>query len=248
MIKSKLTIAQLSDIHIGGGSDFVQGIDVRENFREALYSPSVDKADLVFLSGDLTDDGSLDGYEFVKREMERRNKPWRFILGNHDDFTNCFKVLDKGVECPFENTYDYTFEFNGYNFICLDTANGNVSENQKVWLVEQAAKVKGEVFLITHYPPCICGHKFMDSHHSMIDPDGFQKLLATIKNLNTIFCGHYHTQFDIKLPSGQAVYVAPPTQMQIDPQQENFFLKTSRPAWQLIHFGENSLQVEQFAL
>ncbi len=247
MMKNRLTVAQLSDIHIGADSDFVQGINVRENFRSALYSPSVQGADLIMLSGDLTDDGSIDGYEFVKREMEKCGKPWRFILGNHDDHDNCFKVFKKDTECPFADTYDYTFEFGGHYFVCLDSANGNINENQRLWLKKQV-EVDQEAILFTHYPPCICGHKFMDSRYAMNDLENVQKLLASFKNLKNIFCGHYHSEFNIELPSGQKVYVAPPTQMQIDPEQQDFTLVTTKPAWQIISFKEDGPSVEVFAL
>lgn len=245
MRKTKLTIAQISDLHIGGGSDLVQDINVRENFRQALYSPSVEACDLVFLSGDLTDDGSIDGYEFVKREMEKRGKPWKFIIGNHDDYGNCFQIFEKGKECPFENTYDYVFECNGYRFVCLDTSKGVVTKEQFDWLREQD-KVPGEFFLLTHYPPCICGHKFMDPRHALKGIEETQAVLAELKNLKHIFCGHYHSKYCITLPSGQTVHVAPPTQMQIDPEKETFSLKTIEPAWQVIRFGEGEPQVEVF--
>lgn len=248
MKKNKLTIAHITDLHIGGGSDLVQGINVRENLRKALYSESVEAADLILLLGDLTDDGSIDGYEFVKSEMERRNKPWFFILGNHDDLKNCFTVFDKQKDCPFKDSYDYTFDFEGRHFICIDSSNGKITDDQLEWLKTEAAKTEEEVFLLTHYPPCICGHKFMDSRFALKDIEKIQSVLASIKNLKYIFCGHYHAKFDVTLPSGQIVHVAPPTQMQIDPEQVNFSLKTSNPAWQVVHFTGNDLAIENFAL
>lgn len=239
MKKNCLKVAQISDMHIGQ-SEFVQGINVRENFRRALYSDSVKDCDFIMLSGDLAEDGSEEAYKFVLQEMEKFGRPWNFIIGNHDDTKNCMKVL-RG-EPDFNFTFDYVQDVFGRRFVCLDSSSGKVTGEQIEWLRRQA-RVRGPFYLFTHYPPCICGHRFMDTNFSMKNMEAFQNVLAEFDNLKYIFCGHYHVPYKIRLKSGQIVYVAPATEMQISERKKEFHIITQKPAWQIIEFDGDDLNV-----
>lgn len=240
MKKNCLKVAQISDMHIGQ-AELVQGIDVRENFRRALYSNSVQACDFIMLSGDMADDGSEEAYEFVLGEMEKSGKPWNFIIGNHDDTRNCMKVL-RG-EPDYTSTFDYVQEVFGRRFVCLDSSSGRVLDSQIDWLRRQA-RVRGQFYLFTHYPPCVCGHRFMDANFSMKNMEAFQKVLTEFDNLKYIFCGHYHVPFEIRLKSGQIVCVAPATEMQISKRMKEFHIITSKPSWQILEFDGDDLEIK----
>ncbi len=255
-----LTVAQISDLHIIGASEYLQGIDVRANFLHALYSDSVERADFIMLSGDLADCGEEEAYRFIFKEMEKRKKPWSFIPGNHDTLKSFFNAglnVEKSVQNFLDvslefrqnlnlesaiqqnETFDYLLKLGNLNFACLDTTNGNISENQKNWL-KQINEKSEEFYLFTHYPPCLCGHAFMDSKFSLKNIEQTQLFLKSIDHLHFIFSGHYHTPHYIKLSSLQKVYVAPSTQMQISPHSEEFLLLSDKPSWQIIEFTGKS--------
>ena len=118
---------------------------------------------------------------------------------------------------------------------------GTVSKDQLDWLKVEAAKIQGEIFLFMHHPPCLCGHRFMDSRYSLKNKEEVQAVFAEIPNLTHIFCGHYHSHFELDM-GRQKVHVAPSTQMQIDSHAPNFILKSSAPEWMTIEIGENFVE------
>jgi Icc protein len=74
-----MLIAQLSDVHVGGG-----------RYREQLLHAAIEEInaaepDLVVVAGDLTDDGYPDQYPLAKEELAALACPRRVLVpGNHD--------------------------------------------------------------------------------------------------------------------------------------------------------------------
>jgi Icc protein len=74
-----LLIAQLSDVHVGGGRYR------QELLRTAIAEVNEADPDLVVVAGDLTDDGYLDQYPLAKQELEAIACPEVVLVpGNHD--------------------------------------------------------------------------------------------------------------------------------------------------------------------
>jgi Icc protein len=236
-----LKIGQISDIHIGEDENLVQGIDVRANFRKALCSKSMEDIDILVLSGDLAnEDGEPGAYQFVSEQVKDLKVPVLVIPGNHDRLEVMAKYFDLEGRIHGEKCY-FKYELGGHTFFFLDSACGTVSVEQLEWLKSEAAKVEGEVFLFMHHPPCFCGHRFMDSKYSLKNKEEVQAAFASIPNLTHIFCGHYHSHFELEM-GRQKVHVAPSTQMQIDSYAPNFILKSSAPEWMTIEIGENFVE------
>ena len=236
-----LKIGQISDIHLGEDENLVQGIDVRANFLKALNSKYMADIDLLVLSGDLAnEDGEPGAYRFISEHVKDLKVPVLVIPGNHDRLENMARFFD--LEDKIHNGKCYfKYEIDGRTFFFLDSACGTISVDQLDWLKSEAAKVNGEVFLFVHHPPCLCGHRFMDSKYSLKNKEEVQAVLAGIPNLTHIFCGHYHSHFELDM-GRQKVHVAPSTQMQIDSYAPNFILKSSAPEWMTIEIGENFVE------
>ena len=239
-----LKIGQISDIHIGNGEELVQGIDVCANFRNALFSDSMKNLDLLVLSGDLAENADPGAYEFVASELKDYKSPWCIIPGNHDDLNVMRKYFDLESKISGDRCF-YRYDLEGKSIFFLDSACGNVSQEELDWLKSETSKVKDEIILFMHHPPCFCGHRFMDLRFHLDNMVEVQKTLAGIKNLTHIYTGHYHHQFEINM-GRQVVHVAPATQFQIDPDMPYFNLKSAAPGWQLIKWGENFVETEVY--
>ncbi|MCQ2102247.1 MAG: metallophosphoesterase [Fibrobacter sp.] len=243
MEKKILKIGQISDIHIGEDESLVQGIDVRANFMQALNSQSMKDLDLLVLSGDLANEDAEPGaYKWIADVLKDYPVPYCVIPGNHDRIEVMEKFYDLRGKIHNGKCY-YRYDIAGRSVFFLDSACGEVSSDQLVWLKEEAAKVSGEILLFVHHPPCFCGHRFMDLRYHMRNMLEVQQVLEGIPNLTHIFTGHYHSNFDVKV-GRQTVHVAPATQMQIDPNCPYFNLQSSAPGWQVIKWGENFVETE----
>ena len=244
MEKKVLRIGQISDPHVGKDSCLLQGIDVRKNFLTAYQSESMRDLDLLVLSGDLADDANPDAYQFFVESLKDCTVPVCIIPGNHDDLSVMEKYFDFKGKVHNGKCY-YRYDIAGRSIFFLDSTDGTVSSEQLAWLEEEASKINDEVLLFIHHPPCLCGHKFMDSKYAMKNIDEVQATLSRIKNLKYIFVGHYHSEGKVELQK-QTVYITPSTQMQIDPTQSSFCLRSTEPAWSVIEWGENFLKTQVY--
>src|SRR5262245_21916787 len=77
-------IAQLSDLHIGADENGVDPVPRLEAVVDAVRSlPNA--VDAVLVSGDLTHDGGLPGFQLARQLLERLGAPLHVLPGNHDD-------------------------------------------------------------------------------------------------------------------------------------------------------------------
>jgi len=236
MSSKVLKIGQITDIHVGEDESLVQGIDVRSNYLKALNSESMQGLDLLVLSGDLANEQAEPGaYRFVAESLKSVKCPVCIIPGNHDEIG----VMSKYFDLPITNgKCYYSYELEGRTIFFLDSACGDVSRDQLDWLEREVPKAKGEVILFMHHPPIFCNHKFMDLRYSLRNMVEVQQVLSQFKNLHHVYCGHYHSEYLGKF-AHITVHVAPPTQMQIDPALPFFSMKSTKPGWLLIRWGDS---------
>jgi Icc protein len=241
MTSKIIKIGQISDLHIGESEEFVQGIDVRANFLFALNSSSMQNLDLLVLSGDLANEDAEPGaYQFIADTIKDYPVPVCIIPGNHDRIDVMQKYYN--LEVTDGKCY-YSFDIQGRRIFFIDSACGEVSREQLDWLEREVPKADGEVLLFMHHPPCFCNHRFMDLRYHLKNMVEVQQVLSKFKNLNHIFCGHYHHEFEVKM-GNQYVHAAPSTQMQIDPNTPYFSMKSSAPGWMTIDWGEDFVQAD----
>ena len=245
MASKYLKIGQVSDIHIGEDEGLVQGIDVRANLRKALESESMKDLDLLVCSGDLArEDGEQGAYQYFVEIFKELKIPVCVIPGNHDRVETMKQYLDLEGKVHDDKCY-YRYDLKGKSIFFLDSACGNVSPDQLCWLKQEAAKIKDEIILFMHHPPCFCNHRFMDLKYHLTNMLEVQQTLNSIENLHHVFVGHYHSDFEIKIDR-LTVHVAPSIQMQIDPNTPYFNLKSSAPGWQVIKWGEDFVETEVY--
>ena len=86
-------LVQLSDIHIGGDEEGLDPIPRLEAVIEAVRTLP-NRPDAVLVSGDLSDDGSAEGYRLVREMLARLEVPLHVIPGNHDDRRRLREAFD----------------------------------------------------------------------------------------------------------------------------------------------------------
>jgi 3',5'-cyclic AMP phosphodiesterase CpdA len=109
--------------------------------------------DFVLLAGDISDFGLLAEFELINKMLEKLEKPYIGVVGNHD-------VLAKGDEV-FERMFgplNFSFHYGGVKFVAHNTNGkeyftGNVPD--MAWLRLQLTKSDTSKYLIpvSHVPP-----------------------------------------------------------------------------------------------
>ena len=238
---SIIRIGQISDPHIGDLPAPISGKEVSEHFLQALSAVKKANCDLLVISGDIAQvNGEEKSYLFFNEAMNKYKGRWCAISGNHDR-NEVFSRLVK-LDPPMDgDEYFYKISIKNRAIFFLDSSKNEVSDRQLSWLKEEASRTKDEILLFMHHPPCLCHHRFMDAHYAIKKMGEVQKALREIKNLRSIFVGHYHSNLQIQW-EWKNIYVTPSTQMQLDATVEEFKVESTRPAWRLIKWGKDFLE------
>ena len=81
----------LTDLHVVAPGKLASGVlDTRSQLREAIdrlteLRGPLGSLEAALVTGDISDDGSPESYEFARTELERLELPLLVIPGNHDD-------------------------------------------------------------------------------------------------------------------------------------------------------------------
>jgi 3',5'-cyclic AMP phosphodiesterase CpdA len=156
-----------------------------------------EKIDFCLLAGDLAEDGKPEQLEPVRGIFKQLGKPTYVVVGNHDYLTQDNR---KAYEELFPELINYHFEHRGWQFIGLDTSEGQNSRNTTIqkptlnWLDRTLPKLdkKRPTVIFTHFPmgPWVIGR-----------PKNAADVLARFKeyNLQAVYCGHWHGFTERKL-------------------------------------------------
>lgn len=243
MNSAMIRIAQISDIHIGGTAEPVQGIDVRGNFLKVLKAIDVKNIDLVVLSGDLAaEEGEEGAYEWVSGIMANFPIPWVVMGGNHDHVSAMAKYFDLGKDLKNGLLY-FKREIKGRTLFFLDSSHNFLQTEQLDWLYKEASSIQEEVLLFIHHPPALCSCLFMDTRHPLRNIEETRSTLRSLPNIHSIFVGHYHTE-KLIVQDFKNIHLTPSTMMQIDTHSVGFHMEHVRPGWRIIEWGMDRLETE----
>lgn len=159
--------------------------------------------DFILHTGDVVNDGAEADYLAAHALLGEIRVPVRYLVGNHDDAEPLQRVM-LGSATP-RTPYDYEFEVNGVQFICLDSNRpappyrGKLSDAQFDWL-DSLCRASDERPLIValHHPVLPMGAPAWDDTMSLIGGERFHRiLLGAHSRLRGVFSGHVHQNTEI---------------------------------------------------
>ncbi|GAA4447243.1 hypothetical protein GCM10023189_03380 [Nibrella saemangeumensis] len=213
-----MRIAFLTDLHIGAEGEKPLGVDVRQNFRDALaFLPEI-KPDCVVLGGDLCyERGDREAYRWIKQQLDPLPYSVYPIAGNHDDPVMMADELDLTHALKGNEIY-YAFPLSGYPVVFMDTAKGYCSPEQMTWLREHLQAIGKNMLLFMHHPPVLAGVGHMDTNYPFRQSDDILSMFKALSGRVTIACGHYHVEKAV-LQDNLSVLITPSLffQMKHDP-------------------------------
>ena len=194
------TLVHISDTHLLGANPRLGGtIDVRANLQAMLDRiERLDRADVIIITGDLTDLGEPDAYRELKRLVEpvaaRMAAPVLWVAGNHDERPAMRR--DLLGEDPSERAIYTAIDVGGLRVIALDSSvpgwhHGRIDDEQLRWLRETlAAPAPRGTIVALHHPP-------LPSHVPMFDILELQNQAALAdvidgSDVRAVLGGHLH--------------------------------------------------------
>ncbi len=147
-------------------------------------------AKFCMLLGDVSDKAELTSMEAVRRILRSLSLPLYVQIGNHDYAT----ATDRSAyEKAFPNQLNYVFRYHGWQFVSVDSTEGQKYQNSLIqvdtfsWLLKTLPKLRAErpTVLVTHFPLAEGVNYRPLNADALLDQ--FRKF-----NLRAVFGGHYH--------------------------------------------------------
>jgi 3',5'-cyclic AMP phosphodiesterase CpdA len=216
-------LVQLSDIHIGGSEDGKDPIPRFEAVIEAICSlPNA--PDAVLVSGDLTDHGTAEEYEVVRKMLGRLDLPLYVLPGNHDDRRRIREAFDLPGEG--EEPIRYSVNVGELRVVLLDSNvpgrdPGAFDADRLGWLdAELSKEPERPTLLAVHHTPLTTGVPEWDAINlEASDREALGSAVARHPQLLSIVGGHLHRVAASAL-AGCPVLSAPSAYLQVRPNFE----------------------------
>lgn len=182
------TVLQLTDIHLGAEpGQPVHGLHPDARLEQVIdtWRTSGERADMVLLTGDLTEDASAEALERLAACLAPLGAPIVALPGNHDDGAPLDRYFDTAAVTTL----------GPWSIICVDTTvPGEISGRVDVdATLEQVRRSEGFGLLAMHHPP------LSNSTHEWFLLDGAMPLLDALSadgRVRAIVAGHTHEAFD----------------------------------------------------
>ena len=190
-----MKIAFITDLHIGAVGEKPQGVDVRQNFLQALGYLEYIRPNCLVIGGDICNAvGDRATYTWAKDILDALPFSCYIIAGNHDNSAVMAEVFNLTHHLHGTELY-YALPLEGRPALFLDTSNGVLSPTQWTWLREYLTALRDTNLLVfMHHPPLPADVAFMDTHDPFRQSDEFYDLVKDLTCHVTVVCGHYHVE------------------------------------------------------
>lgn len=192
-----MKVIQISDPHLMTPGGLLYGSNPLSRLEACLADIGSNHADadLVVISGDLTNDGERAAYAALRERLAGFGPPCRLMLGNHDDRALFLEMFpEAAAERGFVQTVVDSREG---RLILLDTLDsghveGKLCAARLDWLDERLQEARDRpVFLFMHHPPFRIHIPELDRVR-LADADALHAVLLRHGNVRHIFAGHVH--------------------------------------------------------
>ena len=236
-----LRILQVSDAHLFADPDKeLLGVNTQASFQavcDKILSEEA-TAQLILLSGDLSQDNSKASYQRLAEMLKPLGKPVYYVPGNHDD-PKLMKQL-----FPLENISNHKhIVLNNWQIILLNSqksgaVEGLLYDSQLTYLQNcLQAYPEHHAIIVFHHPPVPVGCEWLDNL-GLKNAKVFWKIIANYPNVNTVLFGHVHQVYEHGMDDINC-YSAPSTCFQFKRKQNEFSLENIPPGYRWLDLHED---------
>jgi 3',5'-cyclic AMP phosphodiesterase CpdA len=190
-----LTVAHVSDLHIGGRPESVaRAAQVIGHVCSMSPAP-----DVLLVTGDIADHGSPEEYATARDLLSPWDGPLLVGTGNHDVRGPFARVLMGGDR---EGPLDQELDVGAYRFLMLDSLvpavdgqridHGELAESTLAWLDERLDASPRPTFVCFHHPPTTVGIGQADAIQLWNGP-ALEAVLTRHPHVVAVLVGHNHT-------------------------------------------------------
>ncbi|MEM7794199.1 MAG: phosphodiesterase [Cyanobacteria bacterium P01_C01_bin.118] len=194
-------IAQISDLHVQIPGKLAYGVvDTNTLVTEAIghLSKLTPQPDIVVISGDLVQDGTIAEYELLQNMLSPLQCPIYLMPGNHDQRENLRQVfashayLSNGTPHLSYVVEDYPIRMIMLDSILPGKGSGCIDSERLRWLKQTLlAAPETPTLMFMHHPPFATGIPWMD-RKPLQGHETLATLISQHLQVQRISCGHLH--------------------------------------------------------
>ena len=225
------TVLQLTDLHLFKCAELLcHGVSTNKNFQEVIarqFHHHDAYPDVIFLTGDLSQDEHADAYRIIVETLDHFNIPICWIPGNHD----CVATMTPVFEASKNLRRGDVLDLGNWRFVFLNTqligsVAGKLSDKELLRLegvLTQASSQQKNIALVMHHPPVAVDSGLMDSS-MLTNADNLFELLLPYNNVKLILTGHVHQDYSLSYQN-IAIETAPATCLQFSKKANDIDIK-----------------------
>ena len=196
--------------------------------------------DMLILTGDLSDDGSVASYENLKYLLRNFDCPIYLMPGNHDSLEKIKSISN------INNLHNQNYKDMGkwgifmFNTKKDDSPNGILHTNELTYFDKiMDSKQNNFLLVMLHHHPVLIGSESMDQ---MIIENSSELLNRITNNkIKGVAWGHIHNEISINY-NGAHLFSTPSTCYQAKPKSKKFTIDTSQsPGYRVIRLNDNGI-------
>lgn len=226
-----LSVVQITDTHLFAECNkSLLGVPTAASFAAVIEAVRQhQQPDLILVTGDISQDNSLESYQRFSAEMAQFSCPVICIAGNHDDAEGMTTAL-----APLPHWAVRRVLLPGWQLLLLDSqveghTHGLLGDAELDFVREAvAAEPERASMLLLHHPPVAVGCNWLDQHR--LRNDEALLALAVELGVRAIVCGHVHQDFRQNY-QGVELLATPSSSIQFLPQSVQFALDSRAPGY-----------------
>ncbi len=248
---SFVSIAQLTDIHLFEDiENSLVGIQTELSFQEVLAKAKriLPRIDLLLLTGDLTQDGSVTSYSRLSQSLDEFGVNAYCLAGNHDDLP----VMQKHLPSEYVHV-NRSLDVGKWRILLLSSVvvgavHGYLDPSELAWLKDNLNAYPDRPTLIAfHHPAVPLGSKWIDGI-CLENQDEFWEICDRHPQIQVVVNGHAHQDFDqiYETPHNSVrCLVTPSTCVQFEPHNQKFQIDNQPPGFRHIRlYTDGSIETE----
>lgn len=236
-----IRILQISDTHLFADDEGVLlGCNTQQSFNDVLALVEEEKLepDLILLTGDLSQDGSIHSYEKIAMAMEQFNCPIHWIPGNHDVFSTM-----RNVFAASQLNDEKIIDVDNWCIVLLNSLDlghvpGLLTPQELDHLRQSlAATNAANKIVCLHHHPIAIGSAWLDNL-GLVNHEDFFTIIDDDPQIKLVLHGHIHQEFK-GYRKGVCYLSAPSTGIQFAPKKDDFGLDPKPPGFHYLTLNED---------
>ena len=244
LLMSQVTkILQLTDFHLFGDQQTkLIGINPLQTLQHVLAKVTIDISknypDLVILTGDISQDYSLESYKIVTKNFQFFQCPVVATMGNHDYFPMFNKVFGNPTQIITKISSATNWRILILNSNWPKHVDGQITGNDLIFLqknLEMSSDQPTIIFIHHHVLPI--DSNWLD-RINLRNASEFLAIIDQYKNVKAVVCGHVHQ--DTTIYRQDVIFLSTPsTSWQFAVKSYNFSLDNLMPGYRWINLYED---------